>query len=251
MTTEEAFSPGAAARRVLRLADTGSLATLQADGGPFASLVSVATTSAGEPVLLISRLAVHTRNLGRDARASLLLVAPGGEAGDPLAGARLTLIGQVAPRDADPLLPRRFLARHPEAESYATFADFGFHRFAIASAHLVAGFGRIVDLERAALLTDCTGAEGLIEEEQGAVAHMNEDHGEAIRLYATRLLDQPRGDWRMTGADPDGIDLRAGPLRARLEFPAKAKTPGDLRRVLAELAAEARRREVAAQAAAG
>src|SRR6476661_456124 len=135
MSTEAPFAPGTAARRVLRLAATGSLATLQPDGGPFSSLVSVATTPAGEPILLLSRLAVHTRNLARDARASLLLVAPGGESGDPLGGARLTLTGHVTGREANPALRSRFLARHPEATGYSAFADFGFHRLEIDAAH--------------------------------------------------------------------------------------------------------------------
>ncbi len=251
MTTEDTFSPGRAARRVLRTADIGSLATLQPDGGPFASMVTVATTPGGEPILLLSRLAVHTRNLERDARASLLLVAPGGETGDPLAGARLTLVGRVTPVEADSLLPRRFLARHPEAADYSTFADFGFRRFVIASGHLVAGFGRIVDLDPDLLQTDCAGAEGLIAAEEGAVAHMNEDHADAIRLYATGLLGESPGEWRMIGADPDGADLRAGPRRARLEFPAKAKTSADLRRILVEFAGEARRRGADGTAATG
>lgn len=239
MTEDAAFSPGDAARRVLRLAATAALATLDAGGAPFASLVTVATTAAGEPILLLSDLAVHTRNLARDRRASLLLVAPGGEGGDPLAGARLTLTGRAAP-DADPDLRRRFLARHEEAAGYADFRDFAFYRLSVEGGHLVAGFGRIVGLSRKEMLTDCAGAEDLLAAEAGAVAHMNDDHAEAIRLYAVRLLGAPDGAWRMTGADPDGIDLRAGALRARLAFPAPARTPGALRRMLAELADEAR-----------
>ena len=118
------FSPAAAARRTLRLAATGALATLTPAGGPFASLVTVAATPAGAPILLLSELAQHTRNLAADRRASLLLVAPGGEDGDPLAGARLTLTGEVGPRDADPALRRRFLARHREAAGLRRFRRF-------------------------------------------------------------------------------------------------------------------------------
>lgn len=238
----EVFSPTATARRVLRLAATGALATLNADGSPFASLVTVATTPPGEPIFLLSQLAVHTRNIDRDPRASLLVVAPGGEGGDPLAGARLTLVGRVGDRDA--MLRQRFLARHEEAAGYADFGDFGFRRFDVLGGHLVAGFGRIVDLMPADLLTDCTGASELIAAEAGAVDHMNADHRDAIGLYATGLLGMPAGDWRMTGCDPDGSDLRAGDLRARLDFAEPVLSPGALRRTLVELAAEARRRAV-------
>jgi putative heme iron utilization protein len=234
------FEPSAAAKRVLRLAATGSLATLASDGAPFASLVAVAATPAGEPILLLSSLAVHTKNLVRDRRASLLLVAPGGEGGDPLAGARLTLVGSIGAKEDDPVLRRRFLARHAEAAGYAAFADFGFHRFSIASAHLVAGFGRIVALTPGDVLTDCGDAGQLLAHEEGAVAHMNSDHGDAVALYATKLLGLPAGDWRMTGADPEGIDLRHGALRARLDFPHRVTSSGELRKVLVDLAKQAR-----------
>jgi hypothetical protein len=110
-------------------------------------MVTVATTATGEPVLLLSDLAVHTRNLRRDPRASLLLVAPGGEHGDPLAGSRLTLLGSVVADDAT-AIRQRFLERHPEARGYADFSDFAFYRLVVGRGHLVAGFGRIVDLDR-------------------------------------------------------------------------------------------------------
>jgi len=236
----DSFSPSLAARRVLRLAAVASLATLKADGQPFASLVTVATMPGGEPILLLSRLAVHTQNLERDKRASLLLVEPGGESGDPLAGARLTLVGEIGERDPDAAVRRRFLARHAEAAGYVDFADFGFRKFTIRSAHLVAGFGRIVNLGPEQLLTDVSECGDLLTAEESAVAHMNEDHAEALGLYATRLLGVPDGEWRMTGADPDGIDLRAGTLRARLDFPKRAKTAQELREALIALARAAR-----------
>jgi putative heme iron utilization protein len=245
ITTESAasakvpFSPVTAARQVLRIAAAGSLATLNEDGSPFASLVTVATSPEGEPLLLLSRLAVHTANLLRDGRASLLLVAPGGESGDPLAGARLSVSGKIG-KDDDPVLRRRFIARHAEATAYADFADFAFYRLHVATAHLVAGFGRIHTLPAAELLTDCSDCSALIEAEAGAVAHMNADHADAIGLYATKLLGMPEGDWRATGCDPDGMDLRAGALRARLAFPQKVRSGGELRKMLVELAAQAR-----------
>lgn len=239
MKQDTPFDAVASARQVLRVAATGGLATLATDGAPFSSLVTVATAPNGSPLLLISDLAVHTKNIKRDARASLLLVAPGGEGGDPLAGARLSVVGTVA-RDEDANNHRRFLAQHPEAAGYARFKDFGFYRMTVTGAHLVAGFGRIVDLTAAELLTDVSDCAGLIEAEAGAVEHMNDDHADALALYATRLLGLPEGDWRTTGTDPDGLDLRAGSLRGRLPFPQKARTGGDLRDILVHLVKEAR-----------
>ena len=188
---------------------------------------------------MLSDIAVHTKNLKRDARVSVLLVEPGGEGGDPLAGARLTIVGTIA-EDTDPGHRRRFVARHREATGYSTFRDFNLYRIAVRGAHLVAGFGRIVDLQPSDLLVDCSDAAELIAAEAGAVEHMNDDHAEALSLYATRLLGKGPGDWEMTGADPEGIDLRAGGRRARLTFPQKARNGGDLRAILVHLSKEAR-----------
>jgi putative heme iron utilization protein len=235
-----AFSPTTAAKRVLRSASTASLATLSPEGSPFASLVTVATDHAGAPILLISRLAVHTQNLARDDRASLLLVEPGGEAGDPLAGARLSLTGRVSPPDDDPVIRERFLAFHPEAGGYAGFPDFSFRRFTIGGGHLVAGFGRIIDLRPADILTDCAGAEDLLAAEPSAIEHMNADHAEALELCATHLLHLPAGAWRMTGADPEGIDVTNGDRHARLPFPTRVTTANGLRAVLTDLTRAAR-----------
>ncbi len=241
-TRRPAEPPATVAKRVLRLASAGSLGTLAEDGGPFASLVTVAATPGGAPILLLSDLALHTQNLKRDSRASLLLVAPGGEGGDPLAGARLTLAGTMAV-DADPTLRRRFLAVHPEAEGYAAFADFGFYRMTVRGGHLVAGFGRIVGLSPEALATNLAGADDLLATEEGAVAHMNEDHRETMVLYATRLLGLPAADWRATGVDPEGLDMRAGGLAARLPFPEPVRSGGPLRATLKRLADAARAKD--------
>jgi len=239
MASEKPFDAGASARHVLRVAATGALGTLGEDGAPFTSLVTVATTPEGEPLMLLSDIAVHTKNLKRDPRVSLLLVAPGGEGGDPLAGARISVLGTITV-DTDANNRRRFLARHAEAKGYGTFRDFNLYRITVTGAHLVAGFGRIVSLSRTDVLTDTSDSGPLIAAEEGAIEHMNDDHADALGLYATRLLGLPVGDWQATGADPDGLDLRAGGLHARLTFPQKARNGGDLRAILVHLAKEAR-----------
>ncbi len=118
----------------------------------------------------------------------------------------------------DARLRRRFLARHPKAELYAGFGDFAFWRMSVASAHLNGGFARAADLKAADVLTDLTGADEMLAGEEGAAAHMNEDHADAILLYATKLLGETEGPWRITGIDPDGADLAAGDRTARLPF---------------------------------
>lgn len=242
---DKPFDAIQAARHVLRVAPTGSLGTLTEDGAPFTSLVTAATTPQGEPLLLLSDIAVHTQNLKRDPRVSLLLVAPGGEGGDPLAGARISVQGTISVEE-DENNRRRFFSRHSEAKGYGKFRDFNLYRIAVTGAHLVAGFGRIVSLTREDLLTDISDSAELIASEESAVEHMNEDHADALQLYATKLLGQPEAKWITTGADPDGLDLRAGKLHARLTFPEKACTGGDLRAILVHLVKEARTLDSAA-----
>jgi putative heme iron utilization protein len=202
----------------------------------------VATDSDGAPLVLISRLSTHTANLEVDGRASLLLASSG--KGDPLAHPRLTLIGrfvQITRQDPrEPRLRRRFLARHPKSELYAGFADFSFWRLDTVSAHLNGGFARAADLKAADVLTDVGGADNLIEAEDGAVAHMNDDHADAVRLYATKLLGGDDGPWRLTGIDPEGLDLARGDATLRLPFPQRVLTADQLRKTVVDLAAKAR-----------
>ena len=163
MQPDADFDPKAAAKKLLREGRSGALATLMAGtGDPYCSLVNVATAADGSPLLLISRLAMHTKNILADARVSLMLDER--KQGDPLQGARVMLMGTAAaPTSAD--ARRRYLARQPEAEMFAGFGDFAFYEMTLKGAHLVAGFGRIVDLKPADLLTDLAGAEALIAAE--------------------------------------------------------------------------------------
>lgn len=236
--------PAAAARRLMRVALKGALATLDRQTGhPYASLVLVATEPDGSPVFLISRLAVHTRNLEQNPRASLLLDGTGG-LGDPLTGARVTLIGEARPTSS-PTARRRFLARHPSAAGYADFPDFSFYSLSIARAHFVGGFGRIVDLAPADLMTDLADAQALIEAEPGIIEHMNSDHADAVALYATVLAGCDTGAWRMSGIDPGGADLLHCTNAARIPFASPVRTPAEARATLVALAQDARSRKAA------
>jgi heme iron utilization protein len=237
------FMPLEVAKALLRATRAGTLATLDRNTGyPFASLVNMATDVDGAPLILVSRLATHTANLEVDGRASLLLAETG--KGDALAHPRLTVLGsfaQVAREGADDArIRRRFLARHPKSELYAGFGDFAFWRMGVVSAHLNGGFARAADLTAADVLTDIAGAEPLIEAEAGAIAHMNADHAEACRLYATKLLGAGDGNWACVGIDPEGLELQKGSTALRLFFPQRVSGPGPLRAMLKQLADAAR-----------
>jgi putative heme iron utilization protein len=237
------FDPCAVAKDLLRRIRAGTLATLDRNTGhPFASLVNIGTDADGSPVILTSRLSTHTANLEADGRASVLLAETG--KGDALTHPRLTVLGAfaVVPREAtdEARLRRRFLAHHPKSQLYAGFGDFAFWRMQVVSAHLNGGFARAADLKAADVLTGVADAQELLDTEEGAVAHMNEDHAPALNLYAVKLLGAPDGAWRCTGIDPDGIDLQNGPLALRLPFPQRVTTAGDLRTMLMQLADKAR-----------
>jgi putative heme iron utilization protein len=232
-----AYDARGEAKRLMRTVRAGALASLSERGHPFASLVNVATDYDGSPLLLMSRLAAHTLNLERDRRCSLLLSQSG--KGDPLAHPRLTLIGR-AERTKDEHVRGRFLRRHPKSELYAGFADFSFWRLSVERAHLNGGFARAADFSADAVLTPLDGAEALLAAEEGALAHMNEDHREALSLYATKLLGESDGPWRASGIDPEGMDLAARDRTARLAFHQPIKTPGELRAALGALGAKAR-----------
>lgn len=237
------FRPLELAKSLLRATRTGTLATLDRNSGyPFASLVNVATDVDGSPLILVSKLATHTANLEVDGRTSLLLTESG--KGDALAHPRLTVLGTFEPvgRDSaeEPGLRRRFLSRHPKSELYAGFGDFAFWRMAVVSAHLNGGFARAADLTAADVLTDVSDARALVEAEADAIAHMNTGHEDACRLYASKLLGAPDGDWRCVGIDPEGIELQRGQTALRLFFPQRVTGPGPLRAVLKQLAEKAR-----------
>jgi putative heme iron utilization protein len=235
------FDAAKLARSLLRRSRQGALATLTpGSGDPYCSLVNVASHPDGSPILLISRLALHTRNLLGDARLSLMLDERA--EGDPLEGSRIMLAGQAEQAGGDDvaMLRRRYLNALPSSEVFVNFKDFSFFRIWPTGAHLVAGFGRIVDLKPAEFLTDISDAASLLEAEPGAVDHMNADHREAMNLYATKLLGAKSADWRCIGCDPDGIDLQAGATTLRLDFPRRIVTPAALRQVLKQLADQAR-----------
>ncbi len=229
------------ARSLLRRSRQGALATLMVGSGdPYCSLVNVASHADGSPILLISRLAVHTNNILADSRVSLMLDERA--EGDPLEGSRIMLAGRAEQAGADdlPVSRRRYLNAHPSAEAFVNFKDFSFFRIRPSGAHLVAGFGRIVDLKPELFLADISDAGALLDAEQGAIDHMNADHRDAMNLYATKLLGEEAADWRCTGCDPDGMDMQAGTKTLRLEFPRRIVTPAALRQTLKELADQAR-----------
>jgi len=233
-------TPAQTARNLIRACERATLATSLASGGgdwPYASLVLVATDHDASPLLLISDLAEHTKNLKRNPRASLLFDGTIGLA-DPLTGARVTVLGEVKPVDDERALDR-YVARHPSAAAYRNFGDFRCYRLSPARAHLVAGFGRIHWVETG-LTAPAAAAAALAAAETDILAHMNQDHAATIDLYAQKLLGREGTGWRIVGVDPDGADLRRDAAAARLPFAAAVENAEGVRRAFIALAAKAR-----------
>jgi len=231
--------PGDAARRLVRASRRATLATaLAGDGWPYASLVMVACGHDGSPLLLMSDLAEHAKNLVSDRRASLLFDGTLG-LDVPLTGLRATLLGRVERCDDDAALGR-YVRRHADAETYLGFSDFHLYRMTVERAHVVAGFGAIDWLERGAIVLDAIACGDLASAEDDIVRHMNQDHADAVTLYAANLLGLAGDGWTMTGIDPEGVDLGRENQAARLDFDRPVSDAGAARAALVELAGRAR-----------
>jgi putative heme iron utilization protein len=216
------FDARSQAKSLLRIARTGALATLdRASGAPLTTLVAVASDYDGAPLLLLSTLSQHTKNLGLDPRGSLLLTSPSGR-GDPLNRPRLTIGGRIVAHP-EPAARARFLARNPKAKLYASFADFSLFRAEVSAVHFNGGFGRAAALTSAEILTDLTGAGELIAAEAGLLVEINARSAAPLAAMAGDRTGRRR--WRAIGLDPDGLDLAAGAHAARACFAAPTATP--------------------------
>jgi len=227
------------AKRLLRLARVGALATIDGAGGaPLTTLVGVASDWDGSPLFLMSELARHTRNLAADSRASLLLTSERGR-GDPLNRPRLTVGGAVAPQP-DATSRQRYLRRNPKAGLYASFADFAIRRLRIETIHFNGGFGRADALSVADLLSPTGDVAALAEAEAGLLQEVQSLGAKAI----SQLAGVPAGRrvWRPVGLDAEGFDLSSGGFSARVDFSSPALEPDAWRERLREkLAASAAR----------
>jgi heme iron utilization protein len=232
--------PAVSSRLLARGCAKAALAT-SLNGAPFASLVLFAVDVDASPLLLLSDLAQHSRNIAFDPRVSLLLDATRSHP-DPLTGSRLTLLGQ-AMRIDDTRRLARFIAHHPSSAGYASFPDFRLYRVLVERGHLVAGFGRIYWIEGTDYLLPLN-AGALAAAENEILRHMNADHSDTIEHYACGLLGRTGTGWRMTGIDPEGIDLWCDSETARLEFAAPIEnpvlTPAAARAALIQLSGAAR-----------
>ncbi len=235
---------GLAVRVLIRRCRRASAATLlQAEeagaAGPYASLVMVAADLDASPLLFLSTLAVHSRNLERDPRMALLLDGTEGLE-TPLAGERATLLG-TCERTSCPRLRSRYLRYHPDAAQYADFADFHLYRLRLERAHLVAGFGRIAWVPAPAVLLPEAIAGGLARQEEALLVELEREQADGLQILAAARGAVP-GGWRPIGLDPEGLDLARGGERLRIPFPTAVADAEQLRAALVDLVREGRHR---------
>jgi hypothetical protein len=232
-------------RTLLHVARTGTLSThsRKAPGFPFGSVAPYGVDELGRPTFLISTMAMHTQNLAGDGRASLLVAQPDWRE-DPLAGARVTLVGPVARvPDGDVVSVREdYLARQPNARYWVDFDDFAFYRMDVAELYYVAGFGAMgwVDAEEYRQARP----DPLADHAAGIIEHMNKDHADALVLYCRAFAATAADEATMTSVDRLGFRVRArigDDLRGlRINFLSEARTPLEARKVLVEMVKQAR-----------
>ncbi len=236
------------ARTLVYLGHTGMLSTLSQryPGWPFGSLMPYSPDPQGRPVFLISALAVHAQNLRADPRASLLVPQPGWT-GDPLAGARVTLMGRVdklSPEDLE-VQKASYLARHQGAADWVDFDDFGFYRLEVEGLYYVGGFGTMGWVSAQAYSE--AQPDPLADVAQAIIDHMNRDHAGALRLLCRAYAGVEADEAVMTSVDRLGFRLRVRRgenLRGlRLAFTREVRTLQDARSVLVAMVQEARERE--------
>jgi putative heme iron utilization protein len=221
------------ARRLLKHQSVGVLSThsIDVEGYPFGSIAPYTLNYAGEPIILISEIAQHTRNIKHNNKVSLTVFDP--HADDPQSSSRLTWIGDAESIDPSDAQSRdRYLRYFPTSESYFETHDFSFYRIRLRRARFIGGFGQIFWIERDALLVE----NPFRETERGIVEHMNQDHKPALFHYCEILGRSNVEEVIMSGIDSEGFDMLAGKQKLRIDFDSPIDTSEEARANLVKLA---------------
>lgn len=203
-------------------------------GWPSASMVTVAAHWDSSPILMLSDIAHHAKNIAADNRVALLFDSAVG-APNPQEDPRVSVVGRLVKTD-DSRLHQRYIARHPRAALYAGFADFNFYVLKVEKFHFVGGFARATWINKSKALLAKKQWADLADREQDILNHMNADHGDALRHYGGKLLGKRGKSWAMTGLDPEGCDLKCGAGFHRLNFKEMVNDSESCRKTLVELA---------------
>lgn len=233
------------ARTMLSLNQVGVLSThsVKCSGFPFGSTMPYALDETGRPLFLISSMAMHTKNLTSDHRASLFVTAPEAQH-DPLGAGRMTLMGNAEPVPKDDLAAARaaYLARHENAKYYVDFADFSFWRLHPVDLYFVGGFGVMGWVETSEF--EQAVPDPLAESAQEIMDHMNSDHVPAMIEIARHEKGVDASEAKMTAVDRLGFHLRLKtPERVRsvrIGFPNEVRSSDECRESLVAMLKRAR-----------
>lgn len=233
---DEVKSAGDEARQMLRSLRLGILSTLskKLGGYPFGSITPYVVDHTGCPVILISTIAEHTKNIEADPRVSLLVHE---QHDDAQANARLTVVGQARRMAEQDSIKERYLHFYPNARGYFDTHDFFFYRITPEHVRFIGGFGKIHWLDSGSLLT---GAAPIAEQEEGILAHMNADHQENLQHYCQLVHGLSPAQVEMIGIDQDGFDVRADGKLLRFTFASPVLDAQAARIALVDLARQAR-----------
>ena len=208
-------------RSLVASVGTGALSTFNPDGYPYGSLIAYAPDEAGNPVTLISDLAEHTKNVRSNPKTSLLVTNAHNSEGDPLNGARLTLIGHMRLFQQADEFQSVYFDEHPYAADYATFNDFNYWKLEVESCRFVGGFGHMSWMGVEAYAS--AEQDPFCENASHAIEHMNDDHADANLIFVQELGGIPdASEARMVGVDRYGMTFRvptaAGDRLSRVAF---------------------------------
>lgn len=221
------------ARQFLSATHSGVISTISArlEGHPFGSVTPFVLDHEGQPLILISTIAEHTKNIQVDPRVSLIAFDPASP--DMQASARLTVIGKAKPVNKDALLRARYLRYFPQAENYFDMHDFLFHSIEISQARFIGGFGKIHWITGVELRAP---ANQLAAQEADILDHMNADHAENLRAYCRHVHGVETMEAVMIGIDTAGFDVRAENRLLRFVFEAPVTDAKQARDALVALA---------------
>jgi len=220
------------ARRLLRRQQHGVLSTLskKLNGYPFGSVTPFVLDHQARPVILISTLAEHTKNIEADPRVSLLAHDT---STDIQANARVTVVGNCARMEDQTALRARYLRYFPGAADYFATHDFFFYRIEPAHIRFIGGFGAIHWIE----VSHFAAPENqLAAQEDAIIAHMNTDHQHNLAAYCRHFHGVDTSSAHMLGIDTDGFDVRAGARQLRFDFSEPVLSAQDARRALVAMA---------------
>ena len=199
---------------------------------PYSTFTMVAFDYDGSPLLLLSDLSEHTKNLKKNKLTSILFneeqlfrkyfplyknkMKFSQNYQDPMSRPRITVIGEIS-KDTRRSSRIRFLNRHPASNLYAGFNDMNIYKLKMISGHLIGGFAQVKWFSKNELI--CKSNNSFLENEEMIMKHMNQEHQESINLYAKSFLGyRGKSNWCITGIDPEGFDMRLLNRVMRINF---------------------------------